>query len=93
MLTPRWCLPCNRWSTIGWSRRQTRTASSFSIPARMDVMALCTAINEFGPSRVAGRFGRAIFFRGPGVGDYVLVPNYPKATNDQLTVSAWVTGP
>src|SRR5258705_4517921 len=38
---------------------------------------------------VAGRIGGALNFRGPGNGDYVRVPNYPKATTS-MTVSAWV---
>ena len=37
-----------------------------------------------------GRFGSAIYLRGPEIGDYAVVPDYPKATGDQLTVSAWV---
>jgi len=39
---------------------------------------------------VAGRFGDALWLRGPLAGDRVIVPDYPKATGDQLTVSAWV---
>ena len=46
--------------------------------------------NEFGQPWVLGRFGDSLFFRGPEVGDYVIVPDYPKAEKDQLTVSAWV---
>ena len=46
--------------------------------------------NEFGQPWVPGHIGDAIYFRGPEVGDYVIVPDYPKAQNDQLTVSVWV---
>ena len=38
----------------------------------------------------AGRFGYAINLGGSGRGEYVIVPDYPKADNDSLTVSAWV---
>jgi hypothetical protein len=37
-----------------------------------------------------GRFGQALRFRGPVLGDYAIVPDYPKATDNRLTVSAWV---
>ena len=47
--------------------------------------------NEFGGSPYRpGRFGDAIWFRGPEAGDRVIVPDYPKTTNGRLTVSAWV---
>jgi hypothetical protein len=39
---------------------------------------------------LSGRFGEALNFRGPMVGDYAIVPDYPKAAADQLTVSVWV---
>jgi hypothetical protein len=38
----------------------------------------------------AGRFGNAIYFLGPMAQSHVIVPDYPKATNDRLTVSAWI---
>ena len=37
-----------------------------------------------------GRFGSALDLHGPGVGEYAIVPNYPKTDNDRLSVSAWV---
>ena len=43
----------------------------------------------FGP-RCRGRFGSALDLHGPAVGDYAIVPDYPKTDNDQLSVSAWV---
>ena len=47
--------------------------------------------NEYvGTPYDSGRFGRSLRFRGPMVGDYAIVPDYPKATQDRLTVSAWV---
>jgi hypothetical protein len=47
--------------------------------------------DEFGGSPYRpGRFGDAIWFRGPETGDRVIVHDYPKTTNDRLTVSAWV---
>ena len=39
---------------------------------------------------VAGRFGNALCFRGPEVGDRVIVRDYPKAAEGRLTVAAWV---
>ena len=39
---------------------------------------------------VSGRFGRSLALHGPCAGDHAIVPDYPKATNDRLTVSAWV---
>jgi hypothetical protein len=39
---------------------------------------------------VYGRFGTALRFRGPMVGDYAIVEDYPKAENNQLAISAWV---
>jgi hypothetical protein len=38
---------------------------------------------------VAGQIGGALNFRGPGFGDYALVPDYPKPASS-LTLSAWV---
>lgn len=38
---------------------------------------------------VRGQIGGALNFRGPGFGDYVLVPDYPKPTSN-LTISAWI---
>jgi hypothetical protein len=46
--------------------------------------------NEFGQPWVSGRFGESLYFRGPDVGDHIIVPDYPKAQRDQLTVSVWV---
>ena len=43
----------------------------------------------FGP-RQRGRFGCALDLHGPGIDDYALVPDYPKAEDGQLSVSAWV---
>ncbi len=37
-----------------------------------------------------GRFGEAMLFRGEWGQEHVIVPDYPKAENDQLTVSVWV---
>jgi len=37
-----------------------------------------------------GSLGESLWFRGPDVKDYVIVPDYPKTTNGQLTISAWV---
>ena len=37
-----------------------------------------------------GRHGAALRLRGPGSGAYAVVPDYPKATNNQLSVVAWV---
>ena len=42
------------------------------------------------PAVMPGAFGNALGLRGQLGHDYALVPDYPKATNDQLTVSAWV---
>ena len=39
---------------------------------------------------VQGRFGHSLRLRGPMVGDYALVKDYPKTTDGRLTVSAWV---
>ena len=39
---------------------------------------------------VPGHWGDALNFRGPDSGDGVIVDDYPKATDDHLTVSAWV---
>jgi hypothetical protein len=47
--------------------------------------------NEYGGSPYRpGRFGEGLWLRGPEVRDRVIVPDYPKTTNDRLTVSAWV---
>ncbi len=46
--------------------------------------------DEPGPAYVPGRFGDALWLRGPGVDDRVFVPDYPKATGDRLSVTAWV---
>ena len=43
----------------------------------------------FGP-RQRGRFGNALGLHGPGVDDYAIVPDYPKAEDGQLSVSVWV---
>ncbi len=45
---------------------------------------------EPGTPYVPGRFGDAIWLRGPGVRDRVIVPDYPKAADDRLSVVAWV---
>ena len=37
-----------------------------------------------------GRFGAALRFRGPMVRDHVIVRDYPKAENDELSVSVWI---
>ncbi len=37
-----------------------------------------------------GRVGGALQLRGPGAGDYAIVPDYPKCQSGQLTVMAWV---
>lgn len=37
-----------------------------------------------------GRIGSALQFGGPSVKDYAVVADYPKATEDTLTVAAWV---
>ncbi|MCG2682067.1 MAG: LamG domain-containing protein [Planctomycetales bacterium] len=47
--------------------------------------------NEYGGSPYrSGRFGNSLDFRGPEVGDGVIVHDYPKAANDRLTVAAWI---
>ena len=47
--------------------------------------------NEYGGSPYRpGRFGDALWLRGPEAADHVIVPDYPKTTNDRLTVSVWV---
>ena len=43
---------------------------------------------SFGP-RQRGRFGGALELHGSGFGDYAIVPDYPKAEDGQLSVSAW----
>ena len=43
-----------------------------------------------GEPYVSGRFGQALRLRGPMVGDYAIVSDYPKTTDNRLTVSAWV---
>ncbi len=50
------------------------------------------ALNNFPANNsqwVAGRIGGALTFRGPGLNDYVRVPNYPKSTA-AMSASAWV---
>lgn len=37
-----------------------------------------------------GHFGSALYLRGPSVGDYAIVPDYPKAENNELSLSVWV---
>jgi hypothetical protein len=37
-----------------------------------------------------GRLGSAFQMDGPRAGTYAVVPDYPKATNNQLTVVAWI---
>ena len=37
-----------------------------------------------------GHMGWSLVLRGPLQGDHAIVPDYPKTSNDQLTVSAWV---
>ncbi len=37
-----------------------------------------------------GRFGQSLRLRGPMVGDYAIVEDYPKATDGRLTIAAWV---
>jgi hypothetical protein len=37
-----------------------------------------------------GLLGSALYLRGPLVGDFVTVPDYPKAKNDELSLSVWV---
>ncbi len=37
-----------------------------------------------------GRFGEAMSFRGEWGREHIIVPDYPKAENDKLSVSAWV---
>ncbi len=46
--------------------------------------------DKSGSPYLPGRFGDALFLRGPLVGDGVIVHDYPKTTNDRLTVAAWV---
>lgn len=47
--------------------------------------------NQFvGSPYVTGRYGHALLFRGAMADDRVVVPNYPIATNNELSVSAWV---
>ena len=42
-------------------------------------------------SRCRGKLGKGPpYLRGPMVGDYAVVPEYPKADNGQLSVSVWV---
>ena len=37
-----------------------------------------------------GRFGEALHLRGPFVGDYAVVSDYPQSNNNQLAVTTWV---
>ena len=47
--------------------------------------------NEYaGSPYMPGRFGDSLRLRGRPVGDHVVVAEYPKSINGQLTVSAWV---
>jgi hypothetical protein len=39
---------------------------------------------------LSGRFGASLLFRQPGGVSVVVVPDYPKATQNRLSVSAWV---
>jgi hypothetical protein len=45
----------------------------------------------------SGKIGEALYLRGEKIRDYVLVPDYPQSSSQQLTVLAWVyadtTGP
>jgi len=47
--------------------------------------------NEIGQPYRAGRWGGALWLRGPGIVDAVFVPDYPKAADGKLSFSAWVT--
>ncbi len=38
----------------------------------------------------SGRFGQSLRFRGRMVGDYAIVPDYPKTQDGRLSVAAWV---
>ena len=43
------------------------------------------------PRYIPGRFGETMLFRGGEWGqEHIIVPDYPKAENDRLSVSAWV---
>jgi hypothetical protein len=44
----------------------------------------------FGPPQSRGKFGDGLYFRGPMVDSYAVVPDYPKPQNGQLSVSVWV---
>ena len=46
--------------------------------------------DEFGVPWLHGRVGTALAMRGAEAGDYAIVPDYPKTTNGELSVSAWV---
>ena len=37
-----------------------------------------------------GRIGKALWLRGPKLGDYAMVPDYPKAEHGKLSVCLWV---
>ena len=37
-----------------------------------------------------GRMGKSLWLRGPRLRDYAVVPDYPKAEHDKLSVTAWV---
>ncbi len=43
-----------------------------------------------GKAFVSGRIGKGLWLRGPQLGDYALVPDYPKADKGKLSVVAWV---
>ena len=66
------------------------TSNGLSIPPRAATTASCGWATSSAPPYVAGRFGDALWLRGPGVCDRAIVPDYPKATGDRLTVAAWV---
>jgi hypothetical protein len=42
-----------------------------------------------GPEYAPGPFGPVYLFRGPAVRDHAIVPDYPKATGNRLSVAAW----
>ncbi len=39
---------------------------------------------------VKGRVGKGLWFRGPQLGDYAMLPDYPKAEHSKLSVCMWV---
>ncbi len=42
------------------------------------------------PPFAPGRFGQALRLEGPSATSYALIPQFPRAMTDQITVSAWV---